>query len=98
MPSIHNRALDPWLARNRRASVKPVVNPWRWCRDMARSLLVLVSRKLHQAEEKTKLDIAVSEDQRELPLGEVLLTVCDVDVAMTSCNLYIIYILLHISY
>eukprot|EP00913_Durusdinium_trenchii_P025198 g23656.t2 len=27
---------------------------------------MLVSRKLHQAEEKTKLDIAVSEDQREL--------------------------------
>eukprot|EP00435_Cladocopium_sp_Y103_P034668 s1100_g9.t1 len=34
--------------------------------EQQRSLLVLVSRKLHQAEEKTKLDIAVSEDQREL--------------------------------
>lgn len=30
---------------------------------------MLVSRKLHQAEEKTKLDIAVSEDQRELFFG-----------------------------
>jgi len=34
--------------------------------EQQRSLLGLVSRKLHQAEEKTRLDTAVSEDQREL--------------------------------
>ncbi|CAE7330466.1 unnamed protein product [Symbiodinium natans] len=34
--------------------------------EQQRCLLGLVSRKLHQAEEKTRVDIAVSEDQREL--------------------------------
>jgi len=34
--------------------------------EQQRCLLGLVSRKLHQAEEKTRVDIAVSEDQREM--------------------------------
>ena len=35
-------------------------------RACSRCLLGLVSRKLHKAEEKTRVDTAVSEDQREL--------------------------------